>query len=153
MWTGAAVKGIVAPRRYRYMRFAGLCVAIFGASIGVIHNGDVRWIIWALTALVALLLFVSGEHGFRRWMVDFEGHASPDQEALLDRLRMWDRFQVRYVLLSVVAFIAVLFIPVSPPARFGIWVILVFGLAFVLVKVTIRRTHDGGSANRRNRDS
>ena len=153
MWTGASVRGVVAPRRYRYMRFAGLCVALFGASIGVIHGGDVRWVIWAMSALVALLLFISGEHGVRRWNVGFEGDASSEQEARLDRLRMWERFQVRSVLLSLAAFIAVLSMPVSPIARFGIWCILVFGLSFVLATVTIRRTHEDGPADLPSRDS
>ena len=121
------------------MRFAGLCVALFGASIGVIHDGESRWAIWTLAAVVAPLLFAYGEHGVRRWKVDFEGHASMEQEARLDHLRTWERFQVRQVLLSIAAFIAVLLIPVSPLARFGIWFALVLGIAFVLAKVTVRR--------------
>jgi len=139
MWTGAAARGIAAPRRFRYMRFTGLCVAIFGASIGLNRDGDVRWAIWGLTALVALLLFVLGERGVRRWRVEFEASASSEQVARLDRLRVWERIEVRQVLLSVAAFVVVLFIPVSSFARFGIWLLLVFGLAYMLGKSAARR--------------
>ena len=139
MWTGAAAKGISAPRRFRYMRFTGLCVAIFGASIGLIRDGDARWAVRGLTALVALLLFVLGERGVRRWRVEFEASASSEQVARLDRLRVWERIEVRQVLLSVAAFIVVLFIPVSSLARFGIWLLLVFGLAYMLGKTAARR--------------
>jgi len=139
MWTGAAARGIAAPRRFRYMRFTGLCVAIFGASIGLNRDGDVRWAIWGLTALVALLLFVLGERGVRRWRVEFEASAASEQVARLDRLRVWERIEVRQVLLSVAAFVVVLFIPVSSFARFGIWLLLVFGLAYMLGKSAARR--------------
>lgn len=139
MWTGAPAEGVTAPRRYRYMQFAGPCVAIFGASIGLIHDDGLRWVIWALTAVVALFLFISGERGVRRWKIHFETHASSDQEAQQDRVRIRNRFQVTHVLLSVIAFIGVLFVPVSPLARAGIWIILVAGLGFVLAKATIPR--------------
>jgi len=138
MWTGATAKGIAAPRRFRYMRFTGICVAIFGASIGLIH-GDLRWAVWGLTALVALLMFALGERGVRRWRLEFEASASSEQEAQLDQLRIQERIEVRQVLLSVAAFIVVLFIPVSSLARFGTWLVVVFGLALVLGKTSARR--------------
>ena len=118
-------EGIAAPRRFRYMRFTGICLAIFGASIGLIH-GDLRWAVWGLTALVALLMLALGERGVRRWRLELEASASSEQEAQLDQLRIQERIEVRQVLRSVAAFIVVLFIRSVPlpGSGYGSWLCL-----------------------------
>ena len=119
------------PGRYRYTRFAGICLAILGAAIGVNHEGSARWVVWGSTAVVSLSIFIAGERGIRSWRAGFDADASPEETYQRAQLQKLNRGQVEYVLVAVACFIGVLFVPVNPLARFSIWVVVIWGIGFV----------------------
>jgi hypothetical protein len=89
-------------------------------------------VIWGGTAVVSAVLFVLGERGVRRWQASFNSHASPEERLEREQLRGLNRFQMEYVAAAIAAFVLVLFIPVSPGARFLLFVgfLLVLAVAF-----------------------
>jgi|SRR5271166_6558244 len=142
IWRDRTHKLPRAPGRYRYARFAGLCIAIFGAAVGVGKPGVAQWVIWASTAIVSIALIAVGERGVRRWQAYFAAHASPEEVLERGQLRKLNRLQVEYVVAAVAAFVLVLFIPVSPIARFVIFVVLVCVLGTAFGAIRALGTHN-----------
>jgi hypothetical protein len=117
------------PREFRYMQFAGLCVAVVGASFGEAHVGHARSNAWSLSALIAVLLIAAGQWELHEWKSNPPTEARPD---LVDKTQ--GAFTV-YRLPMLVA-VAACTMPLTmlthhPPRRIALAGLMMLGFAAV----------------------